>query len=231
MRKELFILGMLLTLLVSSVAALVEYVDSTPRYEGSTNWAGYAPVSGTAIRTVKGVFDVPKAGCRKNWSAGLWAGLGGMSERNVKGSKLDQVGVYVSCEAGRESITPLYEQYPKIAQAVGGLVVKPGDSVLAAVGRGRGEVHFTLYDYTNNQSWEDVFPEKTATFTSAECILEEVKVPAGELGTGLSPVVHFAKCEAAGATNNPVSIYNANTKQVAGPVRARGGFMVTVDGS
>ena len=83
MRKELFILGMLLTLLVSSVAALVEYVDSTPRYEGSTNWAGYAPVSGTAIRTVKGVFDVPKAGCRKNWSAGLWAGLGGMSERTV----------------------------------------------------------------------------------------------------------------------------------------------------
>ena len=115
----------------------------------STNWAGYAAITGASTRafakhftTASGSWVQPSATCipgQPSFSA-FWVGLGGYRQSS---QSLEQVGTEADCSAaGVISYYAWYEYVPDGPHTIRAIPVSPGDAITATV-HVRGE-HATV---------------------------------------------------------------------------------------
>ncbi len=106
----------------------------------STNWAGYAAITGRSTHafakrftSVSGSWTVPSVTCvpgQPTFSA-FWVGLGGYRQTS---RSLEQVGTEADCSAaGAISYYAWYEYVPDGPHTIRAIPVHPGDSVTASV--------------------------------------------------------------------------------------------------
>lgn len=108
-----------------------------PPFAVSSNWSGYVVPSTTAVTSVSGEFTVPTLDCAKTRNAGetAWVGIGGAGGSS---GDLLQTGVVSDCIGGVQVENPAWwEEFPQYpAQLFTGMLVSPGDVILASVSQG-----------------------------------------------------------------------------------------------
>jgi hypothetical protein len=139
--------------------ASAAYATELPN-QVSTNWAGYAAVTGAStdayakrFTSVSGTWVQPTATCvagTPTFSA-FWVGLGGYKERS---QALEQVGSEADCSAtGVVSYYVWYEYVPSGPSTIHRIAVSPGDTITASVTVKGDRSTVTLSDLTTGASF------------------------------------------------------------------------------
>ncbi len=142
----------------------------------SSNWAGYAvtPLSGSAVASFTNVFGTwvqPAVNCSAgtpSYSA-FWVGLGGSTQNSTS---LEQIGTSADCAA---SGTPVYSAWYEILPAAPvslKLLVRPGDTISAAVTISGKTVAMRLRNLTRHTVVNKKLKMAAPDTTSAEWIAE-----------------------------------------------------------
>ncbi len=134
----------------------------------STNWAGYASTSGSAVaNAVQGSWVVQTANPTSSATySAQWVGIGGYSD-----DTLIQTGTESDYYDGAAHYTAWYELLPASETAISGFTVNPGDSITANVQLiGTDEWEITLTDLTSNEAFTT-----TVTYESSELSAEWVE--------------------------------------------------------
>lgn len=146
--------------------------------EISSNWSGYAalspdPATPAEFSDVTATWRVPKSTCNANRisSAAFWVGLGGYDPSS---NSLEQLGTGADCDG--TSPSPTYYAWWELVPAASvkiPLIVKPGDSISAAVLVNGQKVTFSLKDVTRRTRFSKILTTTEALDTaSAEWIAE-----------------------------------------------------------
>jgi Peptidase A4 family len=150
-----FALVAVATLAFAGVAYATQLPDQV-----STNWAGYAAISGPStvafakrFTSVSGTWVQPAATCvpgEPTFSA-FWVGLGGYKNSS---KALEQIGSEADCsQSGTVSYYVWYEYVPAGPHNIRAVLVNPGDTISATV-RVKGErATVTLTDVTTGASY------------------------------------------------------------------------------
>jgi hypothetical protein len=141
-------------------AAGTAYASELPS-QTSTNWAGYAAITGPSTSDyakhfthVSGTWIEPTAACTaaKPTFSAFWVGLGGYKETS---KALEQVGSEADCTAsGQVSYYAWYEYVPLGPNTIHKIRVNPGDEITATVGAKRDRATITLTDVTTGVSFK-----------------------------------------------------------------------------
>ncbi|MGD0980049.1 MAG: G1 family glutamic endopeptidase [Solirubrobacteraceae bacterium] len=146
--------------LCSGAAAGAAYASELPS-QTSTNWAGYAAITGSSTREyakhfnhVSGTWVEPTATCtpaEPTFSA-FWVGLGGYKQTS---KALEQVGSEADCTAsGQVSYYAWYEYVPQGPNTIGRIAVSPGDEITATVTVKGERATVTLTDLTTGATFK-----------------------------------------------------------------------------
>lgn len=179
----------------------------------STNWSGYAAVSGKKFTFVHSTFIQPKVKCpgvANQWTS-AWVGLDGFTSNSV-----EQDGTFATC-GGKNNKTPQYEAWYELfpAASVNVFKVKPGDKIDARVKFANGKFTLTIADLTSHKKATKTAACSSCQRSSAEWIVERPAL-CNNAGT---------KCFITKLANFHVTTMNADTAQVAGgPVRNLAAF-------
>jgi len=140
--------------LAFGAAAGVAYATELPS-QISSNWAGYAAVTGASTRayarrftSVEGTWVQPSATCvagEPTFSA-FWVGIGGYK---VSSKALEQVGSEADCSpSGQVTYYAWYEYVPAGPVTIDRVAVSPGDTITATVTVHHDRATVTLTDLT-----------------------------------------------------------------------------------
>ena len=146
--------------LCSIAAAGAAYASELPS-QTSTNWAGYAAITGSSTREyakrfthVSGSWVEPTATCTAGaptFSA-FWVGLGGYKQTS---RALEQVGSEADCSAsGQVSYYAWYEYVPAGPNTINKLAVRAGDEITASVAVRGDRAKVTLTDVTTGATFK-----------------------------------------------------------------------------
>jgi hypothetical protein len=146
--------------LCSIAAAGAAYATELPS-QTSTNWAGYAAITGSSTREyakrfthVSGSWVEPTATCTAGaptFSA-FWVGLGGYKQTS---RALEQVGSEADCSAsGQVSYYAWYEYVPAGPNTINKLAVRAGDEITASVAVRGDRAKVTLTDVTTGATFK-----------------------------------------------------------------------------
>jgi len=146
--------------LCSIAAAGAAYATELPS-QTSTNWAGYAAITGSSTREyakrfihVSGSWVEPTATCtagEPTFSA-FWVGLGGYKQTS---RALEQVGSEADCSAsGQVSYYAWYEYVPAVPNTINKLAVRAGDEITASVAVRGDRAKVTLTDVTTGATFK-----------------------------------------------------------------------------
>jgi hypothetical protein len=161
-------------------AASAAYASELPS-QVSTNWAGYAAVTGSSTRafakhftSVSGTWVQPSATCvagQPTFSA-FWVGLGGYKQSS---KALEQVGSEADCNgAGQVSYYAWYEYVPRGPVTIRRITVAAGDTISAKVSVRKDRATVSLTDettgvaYTHALRMRDPHPDVSAAEWIAE---------------------------------------------------------------
>lgn len=161
-------------------AASAAYATELPS-QVSTNWAGYAAITGASTHafakrftSVSGTWIQPSASCVPGvptFSA-FWVGLGGYSERS---KSLEQIGSEADCSAsGVISYYAWYEYVPQGPATIRRIAVSAGDTISASVAVAGARATVTLSDLTAGTSFTHTKPmhDPRPDVSAAEWIAE-----------------------------------------------------------
>jgi len=140
-------------------AAGAAYATELPS-QVSSNWAGYAAVTGASTRafaarfvSIHGTWIQPTASCvpgEPTFSA-FWVGLGGYK---VSSRALEQIGSEADCSAsGEVSYYVWYEYVPAGPVTISRVSIAPGDTISASVTVHREHATVALTDETSGVSF------------------------------------------------------------------------------
>jgi len=152
---------------IASIAALCSIAVAGAAYaselpsQTSTNWAGYAAITGSSTREyakrfihVSGSWVEPTATCtagEPTFSA-FWVGLGGYKQTS---RALEQVGSEADCSAsGQVSYYAWYEYVPAGPNTINKLAVRAGDKITASVTVRGDRAKVTLTDVTTGATFK-----------------------------------------------------------------------------
>jgi hypothetical protein len=161
-------------------AASAAYASELPS-QVSTNWAGYAAVTGSSTRafakhftSVSGTWVQPSATCvagEPTFSA-FWVGLGGYKQSS---KALEQVGSEADCNAaGQVSYYAWYEYVPRGPVNIRRITVAAGDTISAKVSVRKDRATVSLTDettgvpFTHVQRMRNPHPDVSAAEWIAE---------------------------------------------------------------
>ncbi len=137
-RKRAFI-SIVVSVALAGALAATSWASELPS-QVSTNWAGYAAITGASTHafarrftSISGSWTAPSATCvpgQPTFSA-FWVGLGGYRQTS---HSLEQVGTEADCSAaGAISYYAWYEYVPAGPHTIHAIPVSPGDSITASV--------------------------------------------------------------------------------------------------
>jgi hypothetical protein len=159
-RKSRWIAIASIVALCSAGAAGAAYASELPS-QTSTNWAGYAAITGSSTRDyakrftrVSGTWVEPTATCtptEPTFSA-FWVGLGGYKQAS---KALEQVGSEADCTAsGQVSYYAWYEYVPQGPNTINRIAVSPGDEITASVAVKGDRATVRLTDVTTGATFK-----------------------------------------------------------------------------
>jgi hypothetical protein len=161
-------------------AAGAAYATELPG-QVSSNWAGYAAITGHSTRnwavrftSVSGSWVQPVATCvpgEPTFSA-FWVGLGGYKETS---KSLEQVGSEADCSpSGEVSYYAWYEYVPAGPNNIDAITVNPGDQISATVKVKGDRATVSLTDLTSGESFKHTTRMRSPTpdVSAAEWIAE-----------------------------------------------------------
>jgi hypothetical protein len=168
----------------------------------STNWSGYAGITGT-YTSVSASWIQPAGTCGGgDQYAAFWVGLDGYSSSTV-----EQTGSEVDCVGRTAEYYAWYEMYPGPSEEYSN-VVRPGDHFTGAVRHLSGD-EFRLYIADTSQGWSHTTEAtlgQTPSLSSAETIVE---APCCTSSGGALPLADFSSVSFTGATANGSAIGGA----------------------
>ncbi len=192
------------------------------------NWCGYAAESSlgaplsNSVSAVSGSWIVPAVTRSSNAAANaqgltsdcaVWVGMDGFSNDTV-----EQIGTNSYVENGVSLYYAWYEMYPgEIVpiDGLGGITVKPGDSITASVQYGvpsdPGQFQLSITDNTSVpvQTYTISQSNSTAFRTSAEWIVEAPSTTSILPLPTFSPVTFTGATATIGGTTGPIDDYSA----------------------
>lgn len=204
----------------------------------STNWSGYAALSGN-FTSVSGSWTVPSVTGNGSTTSGdsAWIGIGGVSA-----SDLIQTGTMnMVAPDGTVTTSAFYELLPDAAMEITGFTVEAGDSISASITQQTsGTWNITITDQTSGQTYNTLV-DYTSSFSSAEWIEEDPSYVDGSLVPfdnfshvifgGGTTTQNGASTTLAGSNAAPITLANNANQPVATPsvLTSGGGFWVTHD--
>ena len=235
MRTTMIALAAAAALLAPSAAlasrdALHGTLLNTTTSSTSSNWSGYAAVSGK-FTSVSASWVQPYALCAgSQTAASFWVGIDGDGSQTV-----EQTGTYSNCNAqGVPQYYAWFELYPNPSYKWT-YPVSPGDKMSASVTRDRfGRFKLTISDATQHWTGSTTQSSSTAQLVSAEVIAEAPSYVSG----GIAPLTNFGTVSFTSAKVNGATLDDTftldkidmasggTTKAVTGAL-SNGAFAVT----
>jgi hypothetical protein len=192
----------------------------------STNWAGYAAVTGSSTRAyakrfsyVSGTWTEPTATCTAQaptFSA-FWVGLGGYKETS---KALEQVGSEADCTAsGQVSYYVWYEYFPAPPHTIHKIAVSPGDQIAAAVRVKGDRAVLTLTDLTTGVSFKHTKKMRSPKpdVSAAEWIAEAPSAACNQNRCAPLTLTDFGSLTFTSATATSVGIDGRHTGAIDDP--------------
>ena len=163
---------LLISLIVTSTAALAGASSALADSSTSSNWSGYAVHrSGLRFRQVSGTWRTPSAYCsqgEQTYSAN-WVGLGGYSPSSPA---LEQIGTETDCSSSGYVLTSAWYEVVPAPSVTINLRVHPGDLMSATVRVVGHTVMMKLSDLTRHRSFTKTIYSSLIDVSSAEWIVE-----------------------------------------------------------
>ncbi len=184
-------MGVRVSLVCVTLAALLVAPTARADSATSTNWAGYAVHRhGVSYRSIQAEWSEPTVSClpgRPSFSS-YWIGLGGFKRTS---HAIEQIGTEVDCtRAGSVRSTAWYELLPAPSSPIA-LVVRPGDVLAARVTVAGRRVTMSLRDLTTGQGFRKTLRARVLDVTSAEWVVEAPSDCAGTLACRTLPLADF----------------------------------------
>jgi Peptidase A4 family len=223
------------------VAPVIRHAAFTPSDVGATtssNWSGYAVADAgsgatTAFSDVAGSWIQPAGSCAAGGAAyaAFWVGLGGYSESS---RALEQTGTETDCGFdGTPRYSAWYELLPAPPVTLK-LVVRPGDTIAAAVAVRGTAVTFKIRNVTRHKVFTKRLRMRAPDRSSAEWIAEAPS-SCGITGCQTLPLANFGTVAFNAATaigaghhgtiSDPAWAATAVTLHGGGSDSARGRFL------
>jgi hypothetical protein len=210
--------------LCSIAAAGAAYASELPS-QTSTNWAGYAAITGSSTRAyakrftyVAGSWVEPTATCtpaEPTFSA-FWVGLGGYKEAS---KALEQIGSEADCTAsGQVSYYAWYEYVPAGPNTIRKIAVSPGDEITASVAVRGDRATVTLKDLTTDVSFKHTRKMRSPKpdVSAAEWIAEAPSACNNDRCTPLT-LTNFGSLTFTSATATSVGLLGRHTGVIDDP--------------
>jgi hypothetical protein len=187
-------------------SAAAEHLSTLPAFiknATSTNWSGYAAVSGH-YTSVSASWTEPSVNCSSTSYAAFWVGLDGDGSNTV-----EQTGTDSDCQGSSPTYYAWYEMYPKYPVDIN-QTVRPGDAMSASVTAvTSSSFKLVISDSTQGWTFQTTKSLSSAKLESAEAIAE-----APSSSSGVLPLANFGTVNFSSTMVNGQSIGSFSPQEI-----------------